>query len=432
MQICTNTKMYSSFNTNMGGFAEDALKALIASGMITESGVINAVKKNRTETILREKHSHKIWYAENAKCWRTFVPDDTKPKGRRKVERNTKEALEDYLCEYYEEQPAELTLKGIYAEWLEYKSELVKSQSIKKVKGNWKRFYENSEIIEMPLTDLDKLILEKWAHRMIKKWHMTKHTYGDFSAIINQMLDYATEKKYIKSNPFKEVKIIKSKKLYFKERKPDGEMIFFEDEQAIFEDHLWETYSQGRHKVQLFLPLAIVFDFYEGLRDCELAALKWSDIDGDKLHVQRMVDSLTGEIVNRTKGGKPRSLPLHPEAIKVLTAIKQMRIKKGLPLDFVFCTNGSPISTYKAIEKYMPKYCKEVGLIERNIHTCRRTWISTLIDAGVNVHTVAEWAGHESVETTWKNYVYNRKREEVRNAEYINALTLKRNIEPLN
>ena len=52
--------MYSSFNTNMGGFAEDALKALIASGMITESGVINAVKKNRTETILREKHSHKI------------------------------------------------------------------------------------------------------------------------------------------------------------------------------------------------------------------------------------------------------------------------------------------------------------------------------------------------------------------------------------
>lgn len=406
-----------------GGFAEDAIEALIASGIITEDGIKDAVKKKRQATILRENHSHKIWYAEGDNCWRTYVPDKTKKKGRRKVDRNTKEALEEYLCEFYSEQAPEMTLRGIFPEWLAYKSKNVKSQTIKKVKSSWVRFYEGSDIIDMPLSDLDKLILKPWANKVIKDWHLTRHGYGDFSAIINQMLDYAVDKHYIRENSFKSFKIDKTA-LFISQRKPDGDMLFFEDEQETFEEYLWETYSKGRHKVQMFLPLAIIFDFYEGLRDCELASLRWTDIDGDKVYVQRMVDSYTGEIVNQTKGGKPRTVPLHPEAIKVLETIKQKRIENGLPLDYVFCTNGSPLSTYKAIEKYMPKYCKEIGLTERNIHSCRRTWISTLIDAGVNVHTVAEWAGHESVETTWKNYAYNRKREEVRNAEFIKALTL--------
>ena len=35
-------------------------------------------------------------------------------------------------------------------------------------------------------------------------------------------------------------------------------------------------------------PLAILFNFQVGLRVGELVALKWSDISGNYLHVQRM------------------------------------------------------------------------------------------------------------------------------------------------
>lgn len=406
-----------------------AFRHRLEDGTIDKNGVIQEIMKQRKETLLTEQHKHDIWYAETEKCWRTYVTDDSKPKHRRKIERKTKEALIDYLLAFYAEQPPTLTLKGIYEEWLSDKEKSgVKGSTMKKTRSSWNRFYKSSTIVSLPLADLDEDILRQWAISNIKEFTMTKHMFGDFSAILRQMLDYAVKKKYIESNEYEKVKI-KRNQLYISERKSDGEMIFFEDEQIVFEEYLWDTYYKERHSTQLFIPLAINFDFYEGPRDCELAVLRWGDIDNGKMHIQRMVDSYSGEIVNQTKGGKPRTVPLHTEAIKILETIKKKRIEKGLPIspsDYIFCPNDSPIATYKAIEKYMPKYCREIGLTERNIHSCRRTWISTLIDANVNIHTVAEWAGHESIQTTLKCYVYNRKRENVRFAEYNDALSLKK------
>jgi integrase len=42
------------------------------------------------------------------------------------------------------------------------------------------------------------------------------------------------------------------------------------------------------------------------------------------------------------------------------------------------------------------------------MHKARKTYISTLIDAGVNINTIRSLAGHESEETTYKNYCFDR------------------------
>ena len=44
------------------------------------------------------------------------------------------------------------------------------------------------------------------------------------------------------------------------------------------------------------------------------------------------------------------------------------------------------------------------------MHKIRKTYISTLIDSGLNINFIREVAGHEDERTTYRNYCYNRQK----------------------
>lgn len=79
--------------------------------------------KKRKEQIL-EKHDHEIWQGTgNDKRWFTYVADDLKPKGRRKIAKISEEDLYDYLEDFYfgEGSMGGACLLDVYPKWLEYK-----------------------------------------------------------------------------------------------------------------------------------------------------------------------------------------------------------------------------------------------------------------------------------------------------------------------
>ncbi|MCR5767953.1 MAG: tyrosine-type recombinase/integrase [Lachnospiraceae bacterium] len=53
--------------------------------------------------------------------------------------------------------------------------------------------------------------------------------------------------------------------------------------------------------------------------------------------------------------------------------------------------------------------CDKIGISRKSAHKIRKTYISTLLDAGVNPDTVREQAGHEDLRVTYKNYFFDRK-----------------------
>ena len=97
-------------------------------------------------------------------------------------------------------------------------------------------------------------------------------------------------------------------------------------------------------------PLAVILNFELGLRVCELVALKFSDIDGNVINIQR-------QVVRDFKRG----------------------------IDNQYHLAGFKVSDH-------PK-----------------TYVSTLYDGGVSVAEIGRQVGHTNAKTTYESYIFNRQ-----------------------
>ena len=210
----------------------------------------------------------------------------------------------------------------------------VVESTVIRVQKDWNRYYKDSSIIKRPITKLTKLELDTWVHEMIRKYNMGNHQYGNFSLIIRQMLEFAVDSEIVKSNEFLKVKVDKKRVLTPERKKADHTQVFNKTEEQQIIRHAWDVYENGRNYVQRFVPLGIVFMFYTGLRVSELSALKFSDIEGNTLTVQRMLRYPTGEVIDGTKGTfGDRQVPLIPDAKAIISEIRTKREELGMGTD---------------------------------------------------------------------------------------------------
>lgn len=365
------------------------------------------MRQKQKQSILKQHKEAWPWWLNKKNRWVTYIPDPTKPNGRRQLSANEESDLEKKVISFYEaKDPGTLTLRIIRDEWLAEKREDVKAHTIKRVKTDWTRYYENDPIVDTPLNELTTERLKKFTKDAIDNYGLDRHQFGNFSLIIRQMMEYAYEKGYIPADPYRKVKI-KWSSLSSENKKSEAKLVFKRDEQPVMIDYCWSKYRGNKQFVQHFVPLAIVFDFYTGLRIGELAALKFSDINGNVIKVQRMVEYESREVVSRLKEDEVyRYVPLIPEAIAVIEEIKRKRIELGLSVDdYVFAIN-KPVNTYTQIQKLLREYCLQLNMMTRSPHDIRRTYISNLIDRNVDLNTIMKYAGHKQASTTMNSYAY--------------------------
>ena len=54
------------------------------------------------------------------------------------------------------------------------------------------------------------------------------------------------------------------------------------------------------------------------------------------------------------------------------------------------------------------RYCRMMGIERKSSHKARKTFVSSLIDGGMNINTVRQIVGHKDERTTLNNYCYDR------------------------
>lgn len=161
---------------------------------------------------------------------------------------------------------------------------------------------------------------------------------------------------------------------------------------------------------------------YTGVRNAELAALSWSDLQlvstGEtRIHIRHQVDrgawKERGELApgkapkGRRKAGKGRGQILHPCAVEALDEHRAALVKLGL------WREDGPIFPGKHGE-WRPReglnaarlraLAKRAGLDWSGAlvtHALRHGFVTNLLLAGVDVRTAANLAGHRDVATTW-------------------------------
>lgn len=130
-----------------------------------------------------------------------------------------------------------------------------------------------------------------------------------------------------------------------------------------------------------------------GLRQGELLALSWDDVDlvAGRLVVSRNLSR--GEITT-PKNGKTREIPLGDD---VLASLKRHRHLRG---DIVFCTTDGSMFTKGESKHPLWRACRRAGLRRIGWHVLRHTFASHLVMRKAPIKAVQELMGHSTVQMT--------------------------------
>jgi site-specific recombinase XerD len=178
---------------------------------------------------------------------------------------------------------------------------------------------------------------------------------------------------------------------------PRGRMLDQVELAALFRACAADASPRGRRDAAL-----IAVGVAGGLRRAELAALDGADVAGD------------GRIsVRRGKGAKDRAVYLAGDARALLLVWQQTRADAPGPALFVAISRTGRLLDDRRLSPAAVRYilqhrCTEAGIAQATPHDLRRTFVSTLLDRGADIVTVAKLAGHASVDTTAR---YDRRGE---------------------
>ncbi|HIV37745.1 MAG TPA: site-specific integrase [Candidatus Blautia stercorigallinarum] len=400
--------------------AEELLSFLTENDIIDLDDVQNQMTKKFKETILKY-HNHKIWKGTDNR-YRTHVNDSTKKSGRRLIVKTKEEDLLSYLAEFYglkdtneSDSRSVPTLEKIYPQWLEYKRLHTTAETyILRIDCDWKKYYAQTEIVKKPLTSLNKLKLDEWAHKLIKDHSMTKTQYYNVTVIMRQTLQYAVDMGILKENPFSAVHI-DGKRMFRKvKKKADDTQVFLSNEIPAIQRLAWNDFLSNDKLLHRLAPLAILFQFQTGVRIGELCACCDEDVESENyIHIQRMYryGARKPEIVEHTKTSYgDRKIFLTDLAKKYIQIAKEYKAEHKINSKYIFSVNDRPLSNWSVAALYR-KYCQEIGIINKTSHKTRKTYISALIDGQVNINTVREMVGHADERTTLGNYCFDRSTE---------------------
>ena len=389
---------------------QEILDFQIRNGMLNLDDVREQIVDKERKKIL-QMHPYAISHGKDGR-WRTWVPDKNAKDGRKKIAKSTKEKVEEAVLCYYLENDEELkrkrmTLRDLFPDWLEYKKLHSSETTIPRVESDWKKYYENDPdsvpIISKRVRDLTKIELDE----LIRKYDMTKVMYYNVSLIIRQMLDYAEELEVVEENLFRKVKI-DSKRMFRKvHKKKDSTQVYTKDEQIMIFKEAWNDFINSTRLVYRLAPLAVMFQFQTGLRLGELCAVKFEDVENGVLNVVRMLQRDSDKVVEHTKSHEDRAVLLTDAALELIEVARAYQEEHGYKGEYIFSTTEDALS-YAETNILLKKYCKRLGILYRSSHKSRKTYISSLIDAGININTIRSYAGHADERTTYFNYCFDR------------------------
>lgn len=329
--------------------------------------------------------------------WQTTYRD--RCGNRKSIRARTREELIKKLIPVYFSQThfEKLTFKDLFDEWIAYKTTVVNSpNTITRHKQHYKRYFEPLPISKRKVRTINDLELESLCNSMIRDKNMSRKEWNNVKTILTGMYSFAIRNGYISFNPMDHVSIyVKFRQVV---KKSGATQTYNTEELKALNDYLDAMYSETEDTSFL----AVKLNFLIGLRVGELVALKWSDIQGNKLHVVREEirnqSANVTTVVEHTKTNRDRFVILVPKALDILNRIEQSG-------EYIFMREGERI-TSRQINYVLEKYAERIGAGTKSSHKIRKTYASNLSANGVPLDCIREQLGHSNLSTTL-DYIYN-------------------------
>lgn len=315
---------------------------------------------------------------------------------------------------------AGLTLNALFEEYKKTKKYEIRETTLKKTEA----ICENHILPYLGDYRLDRLnvsILQNWKNKIEEK-NLSLSSRHNIYAALRGVLNYAVLLEYLPRNPL--LKIGNFKDPYAAENRVD----FYTPEEFLKFIEAARRDAEANEKDIFTWNYYVFFNiaFFTGLRKGEIHALKWSDIDGNVLHVRRSINQ-------KLSGGDRETPPKNKSSVRSLQIPLPLqlvlnehfeRYKKNVAdfnNDFRICGGFSPLRD-TSVENKNIAYAKAAGVKHIRIHDFRHSHASVLANEGINIQEIARRLGHSKIERTWNTYAHLYPREEERAVNVLNTI----------
>jgi integrase len=224
--------------------------------------------------------------------------------------------------------------------------------------------------------EIPPMLIEQWKKKALQtptpKGHSPQaSTVNQKLTVLNRVFSPAVENGYLSQNPVAKVR---------RPREPEKrERVMTPSEEAAIREAT-EADSARYYDLADFFTLAT----NTGTRANEIVGLQFSEVD----FVRREVN-LPAE---RTKGGKPKTIPVNSVVLEVLERAESDRGRGGRVFPGEF--------TYQRASSLWREACKAASVTGLRIHDLRHTFASRLLEAGARETDINRLLGHSSLKMT--------------------------------
>lgn len=356
---------------------------------------------NKEETIA--KHPYAISQWQDGK-WRTYLPDENAPNGRRLVKRTTEKAIKQVVYDFWKEEEENPTLEEVFNEWNDRRLQLkqIAPGSYDRNKQVYNRHYK--KFGKRRIRSISPEDVEDFLEEQIPKYNLTAKAFSGLKTITKGMLKRAKKRKLIDFSVEELFYDLDTSEASFKKsKKKDEEEVFTEEETDIMLRYLIQN-PDARN-------LGILIMFLTGLRVGELVALKFSDIEGNAIRVQRTESRFKRdgkdvyEIKESPKTDAGDRVAVIPE--DYMWVMKKLKMQNPFA-EYIFFDKGKRMTT-NVMRRRLEKNCKRLGLPVRSPHKIRKTYASIMFENHIDTKMIIKMMGHTDISCTENHYHRNRK-----------------------
>ncbi|SDZ59729.1 Site-specific recombinase XerD [Evansella caseinilytica] len=310
-----------------------------------------------------------------------------------------------------------MLFKEVVNDWLEHKKANVKEST----------FVQLEVIIRnhiLPTFGDKKIMTIKRIE--IKRWIATfgelnengkeKYSFGSrlkYLSVMKSILHYAVhELEVLEKNPADKLKVPVKDSVALKKEK----VKYFSLEELNQLLDFMKAYKHQRFPdYQLYYTL-MLFLSKTGLRISEALALRWEDINGDKITIDKQTsrdDNNNVKLTTLKNSSSYRTIKIDNDLVRELKKfkMKQNELLLGNPRfrknedSIIFQNFNGHYLTPSTIRETMQDYCKKAGVDYKGTHGFRHTHAVLLLESGASLKYVSNRLGHKTIKTTADTYL---------------------------
>ncbi|MFA9559855.1 tyrosine-type recombinase/integrase [Evansella sp. AB-rgal1] len=260
----------------------------------------------------------------------------------------------------------------------------------------------------------------------IKRWIATfgelnengkeKYSFGSrlkYLSVMKSILHYAVhELEVLEKNPADKLKVPVKDSVALKKEK----VKYFSLEELNQLLDFMKAYKHQRFPdYQLYYTL-MLFLSKTGLRISEALALRWEDINGDKITIDKQTsrdDNNNVKLTTLKNSSSYRTIKIDNDLVRELKKfkMKQNELLLGNPRfrknedSIIFQNFNGHYLTPSTIRETMQDYCKKAGVDYKGTHGFRHTHAVLLLESGASLKYVSNRLGHKTIKTTADTYL---------------------------